>query len=134
VPRTGEEPMVAHLANQAIFDFGIFEHRIQYLKPLHKWLMKKTLYTQQYAILLTMLKEARAKVGLTQSDIAKKMRMSQSDVSKCELGQRRLDVIELKLWVEILGDSLAGFLADFESRLPANVIASPRKVGGARRE
>jgi len=94
--------------------------------------MKKTLYTQQYAILLALLREARASVGLTQSEVAKLLRMSQSDVSKCELGQRRLDVIELKLWVEILGGSLAEFLADFESRLPPNVLSIPRKVGAPR--
>jgi transcriptional regulator with XRE-family HTH domain len=96
--------------------------------------MKKTLYTQQYAILLAMLREARAKVGLTQADVAKKLRVSQSDVSKCELGQRRLDVVELKLWVETLGVPLTEFLTAFEARLPDNLATSQRRGGSARKE
>ncbi len=84
--------------------------------------MQKTLYTRQYEVMLGMLREARADAGMTQVDLAKKLDISQSDVSKCEQGARRLDVIELKLWVEAVGGQLQVFLQAFEARLQTDVV------------
>lgn len=42
-----------------------------------------------------MLADARKKVGLTQQDLARKLRKPQSFVSNYEKGQRRIDVLEL---------------------------------------
>jgi transcriptional regulator with XRE-family HTH domain len=39
--------------------------------------------------------EARKKAGLTQSQLARKLRKSQSFVAKYEGGERRIDVVEL---------------------------------------
>jgi len=84
--------------------------------------MQKTLYTRQYEVMLGMLREARTDAGMTQVDLAKRLDMSQSDVSKCEQGARRLDVIELKLWVEAVGGQLQAFLQAFEARLQSDVV------------
>jgi transcriptional regulator with XRE-family HTH domain len=84
--------------------------------------MQKTLYTRQYEVMLGMLREARTDAGMTQVDLAKKLDMSQSDVSKCEQGARRLDVIELKLWIEAVGGQLQAFLQAFEARLQSDVV------------
>jgi len=86
------------------------------------WPMQKTLYTRQYEVMLGMLREARTDAGMTQVDLAKRLDMSQSDVSKCEQGARRLDVIELKLWVEAVGGQLQAFLQAFEARLQSDVV------------
>lgn len=85
-------------------------------------LVGNRIYTRQYEILLGMLREARANSGLTQVEVAEKLEISQSDVSKCEQGARRLDVIELKLWVEALGGRLPEFLQAFEARLSVDLI------------
>ena len=84
--------------------------------------MLKTLYTRQYEVLLDMLRDARANAGLTQVELAQRLEISQSDVSKCEQGARRLDVVELKLWVEALGARLPDFLAAFEAKVGADLI------------
>jgi transcriptional regulator with XRE-family HTH domain len=42
--------------------------------------------------------EARQKAGLTQQQLAKRLRRPQSFVSKYEGGERRIDVVEF-LWV-----------------------------------
>ncbi|MBJ7900933.1 MAG: helix-turn-helix domain-containing protein [Cyanobacteria bacterium RI_101] len=56
--------------------------------------MQKSLYSKQYRTFLKLLKEARLDAGLTQSDVARRIRRPQSFVSKCESGERRIDVIE----------------------------------------
>ena len=84
--------------------------------------MLKTLYTRQYEIMLDMLREERNRAGLTQVEVARLLDISQSDVSKCEQGSRRLDAIELKLWVEALGGRLPVFLQAFEARIEADLI------------
>ncbi|HEX7550759.1 MAG TPA: helix-turn-helix transcriptional regulator [Candidatus Methylomirabilis sp.] len=48
-----------------------------------------------YRLFLKRLREARLAAGLTQIDVAAKLRRPQSFVSKCESGERRVDVVEL---------------------------------------
>lgn len=90
--------------------------------------MHKTVYTRQYAVLLHELRAARTRSGLTQNELAIKLEMSQADVSKCERGVRRLDVIELRLWVEALGERLVDFLSVVEDHLEVDVVRSTRKA------
>lgn len=56
--------------------------------------VKKALYERSYAAFTSLLKEERKKAGMTQAQLAKKLRRPQSYVSKYERGERRLDVIE----------------------------------------
>ena len=73
--------------------------------------MQKTLYTQQYQALLAQLRKARVDAGITQRQLASKLEASQDEISKCETGVRRLDVVELKLWLDALGTTMPEFLA-----------------------
>lgn len=73
--------------------------------------MQKTLYSQQYQQLLVQLRELRLAQGITQSELAERLGWTQMNVSKVETSVRRLDVIELKLWVEALGSNLPAFVA-----------------------
>lgn len=72
--------------------------------------MQKSLYTRQYQRLLEQLKKARHEAGLSQQQLAERLQARQDEISKCETGVRRLDVVELKLWVEALGLELVEFL------------------------
>ena len=94
--------------------------------------MQKTVYTRQYEVLLTLLREARAQAGMTQIQLGKLLDVSQSDVSKAELGSRRLDVIELKLWIEALGGSLPALLSELDSRLAADPSRIRSRQGSRR--
>lgn len=82
--------------------------------------MEKSLYTSEYKLFLEMLRAARQQVGLTQEDVASRLRATQSFVSKCERGERRLDVVELREWCEAIGISLEKFVTSFDHacRLP----------------
>lgn len=63
----------------------------------------KTTYTEKYKNLLINLIRARKEAGLTQSDLSKKLNRPQSFVSKIEIGERRLDVIEFIEITQLLG-------------------------------
>ena len=56
--------------------------------------MPRSLRSPRSAALRTLLIQARQKVGLTQADLAGRLRRPQSYVSKYEAGERRLDVVE----------------------------------------
>lgn len=57
--------------------------------------MSKSQHTQKYKKLLHALKAARLEAGMTQDEVAKRFGSHASFVSKCEAGERRIDVIEL---------------------------------------
>jgi transcriptional regulator with XRE-family HTH domain len=56
--------------------------------------MNKSIYTKAYQKFLSFLKESRISAGITQVELAKKLGTSQSVISKCEIGERRVDLIE----------------------------------------
>jgi len=58
--------------------------------------MSKSVYSDDYKMIIKRLKEARLEVGLSQQDVANKLNKPQSYVSKIESGERRLDVAEIK--------------------------------------
>ncbi|MCG3132734.1 MAG: hypothetical protein FLDDKLPJ_03600 [Phycisphaerae bacterium] len=64
---------------------------------------KKSIFTERYRRLKTLLIEARAAAGLTQAELASKLARPQSFVSKYERGERRLDLIELMEVCDALG-------------------------------
>jgi transcriptional regulator with XRE-family HTH domain len=54
-----------------------------------------SLHSAAYRLFLQKLRQARERSGLTQVEVAAKLRTTQTFVSKCERGERRLDIIEL---------------------------------------
>jgi transcriptional regulator with XRE-family HTH domain len=80
-------------------------------------MMRKSIHTKEYAVFLELLIEARHSAGLTQGQLGEKLLIEQPGISKIERGERRLDVIELKMICERLGIPLGDFIADLEKRL-----------------
>ncbi len=79
--------------------------------------MDKKLYTRQQRILLELLRELRQEAGLRQQDVADLIEEPQSFVSKYEIGERRLDILELREVCQVLKVSLADFAARLDERL-----------------
>lgn len=73
--------------------------------------MEKSIWSEQYLQLCTVLRQLRWEAGLTQVDIAERLDVPQSFVSKYESGERRLDVIELRHVAEALGTNLEGVVS-----------------------
>lgn len=72
---------------------------------------------QDQTILQEMLRELRANAGMRQSDLAHKLGVTQSMVSKYEVGERRLDVLEIRNICRLLGITLVEFADKLERRL-----------------
>ncbi|OZE04010.1 transcriptional regulator [Rhodococcus sp. 05-2255-3B1] len=65
--------------------------------------MEKSIYSDEYRQLCLTLRKLRVEAGLTQVNVAAKLGVPQSFVSKYESGERRLDVIELEHVARALG-------------------------------
>lgn len=79
--------------------------------------MKKSLFSEDYKCFLKLLREVRERKGLTQEQVAERLETTQSIISKCERGERRLDVVELKAWCQAINISLPAFIGEFEKAL-----------------
>lgn len=64
---------------------------------------KKSVFTDRYNLLKTLLIEARHDAGLTQSELAGRLSRPQSFVSKFERAERRLDLVEFLEVANALG-------------------------------
>ena len=64
----------------------------------------------RYRDFLERLRSARNDAGLTQEEVARTLGKPQSFVSKCESGERRVDVVELERFAEIYGKAVSYFL------------------------
>lgn len=79
--------------------------------------MTKSHYSRHQTNLQDLLRRVRLKDGLRQQDLAKRLRMPQSFVSKYESGERRLDLVEIRQICKAIGMSLADFVQMFEESL-----------------
>jgi transcriptional regulator with XRE-family HTH domain len=79
--------------------------------------MEKTIYSREYPVVLRLLRAAREKAGMTQVDLAEKLGLTQSFVSKIERGDRRLDIVQLRTVCKALGLPLLAFVKQLESEL-----------------
>lgn len=57
------------------------------------------------------LRELRETLGLSQGEVAEKLNKTQSYVSRCETGNRRLDIFELEAFAKLYGKPISYFLS-----------------------
>ncbi|MBE7157487.1 MAG: helix-turn-helix transcriptional regulator [Rhodospirillales bacterium] len=79
---------------------------------------RKSLHTPSYDLILTLLREARLAAGLSQTELAARLRRPQNYVSKCELGERRVDVLEWLEFLDACGGRPTAFLRRMRKAMP----------------
>ncbi len=79
--------------------------------------MQKSIHSRDYQAFQRLLREARERAGMSQEELAERLGETQSFVSKCERGERRLDVVETWRFCEALGVSFRGFAAKLDAAL-----------------
>ena len=84
--------------------------------------MEKSAFSKEYRLFLVNLRTARKKARLTQEQLATLLGETQSFVSKVERGERRLDVVELRVFCRALKVPFP----DFISKLHRAITASER--------
>ena len=67
--------------------------------------MDKTIHSLEYRAFLKLLRETWIQARITQVDLAAKIDETQTFISECERGERRIDVIELRTFCAALGIS-----------------------------
>lgn len=77
----------------------------------------KTLRSRGHRALLAVLVEVRRKAGLTQTQLAGRLRWPQSRVAKVEVGERRIDPVECAAWAKGCGMTPRAFFSLFSRRL-----------------
>ncbi|MBH0777956.1 helix-turn-helix transcriptional regulator [Nocardia sp. NEAU-351] len=74
--------------------------------------MAKSLYSAEHLRFCAVLRRLRVESGLTQLDLAERLRKPQSFVSRYETGERRLDVAEARSVAAALGVRLQDVVAE----------------------
>ena len=112
--------MYDHRRKQFVVEVIIVLNRIEYYRQLnnrlryiwnirfwnirisnvHIWVSKvkamlKSIHSARYQLFLGLLKQARLDAGVTQTELAETIGVTQSTISKMETGERRLDLVEL---------------------------------------
>ena len=80
--------------------------------------MAGTVHTEAYREVLRTLIEARGAAGLSQAALADRLGKPASFVGKYELGERRLDIVELMVVLKALNLSFDAFWTQANVQLP----------------
>lgn len=83
--------------------------------------MAGSVHTAAYKHLLSELIEVRSRAGLSQAQLAQRIRKPASFVGKYELGERRLDVIELMVVLNSLGADSTDFINRLQNFVPTEL-------------
>lgn len=66
-----------------------------------------SVYSEEYQLVITALKNARKARGITQAQLAEALGKPQSFIAKVENGERRLDVVEFVHLARLVGVDVA---------------------------
>lgn len=69
-----------------------------------------TRHPERYREMLGRLREARRAAGLTQVEAAARLGVPQTFISRVELGERRIDPLELQEFADLYGKPIGYFL------------------------
>ena len=81
----------------------------------------RPLHDSEYAVAVEVLRDLRAEQGVTQEDLAERLGVDQSVISKIERRQRRVDIAELRRLCGALKIPLSRFVERFERALRLSV-------------
>jgi transcriptional regulator with XRE-family HTH domain len=91
--------------------------------------VKKTRFSHQDEAFRALLKELRQSRGMTQAQLAKRLRVPQSVVSKYESSERSLDFVETAAVCAALDVSLVDFAGMYLDRCPPPKARHSAKEG-----
>ncbi len=85
-------------------------------------------YKKRYKVFGEVLQSIRKQqVNISQVELAKRLSMKQSYVSKTETGERRLDIMELMEYCNAMDLCLTDFIFRLEWRLSSAKLISPKR-------
>lgn len=87
-----------------------------------------SVYTREYQVFLLCLVAARERSGLSQRALAEKLDRSYSYVAKCETGYVRMDIYQIRQYLDAVKMPFVEFMQEYEVSLMSNspLPAPPR--------
>lgn len=92
--------------------------------------MSKSIFSDEYRAFRELLRDLRVRKGVTQAQLSAALGMAQSFVSKYEMGERRLDFIEVGRICGELGIGLEAFAKSYAKALAKSDGNKPKGKGG----
>jgi transcriptional regulator with XRE-family HTH domain len=93
--------------------------------------MEKSTHTPEYDRLKSTLRETRQGAGLSQRELALRLRVPHSWVAKVESGERRIDLIEFGWFIAGCGGDAISICGEILRKLPPKRAARRSKGGRA---
>lgn len=90
------------------------KRRSQYKPLLGVSQVPKSVYSEPYQIFIQILRKEREATELSQEKLALKLGKPQSYVSKIELGERQINLVELQEWCDELEIPLIDFIQKWQ--------------------
>lgn len=90
--------------------------------------MSLSTHNSDYQLLLSILKTSRKRVKVSQVELAERLGNTQTFVSKCERGERRIDAVELVEFAEALGVSPLELLGEYLDKRSSSLLTHNRKT------
>ena len=98
---------------------------------VQRWQVPKSNFTDEYRIFRELLRELRGERGVKQAELSSALGMPQSFVSKYEMGERRLDFVELAQICDYLNYPLESFVAAYRKATKSALAGkSPKSKRG----
>lgn len=79
--------------------------------------MGKSIHQKRYHIMIALLRNKREAIGMTQIQLAERLDVSQTVISKIETCERRLDVVELIDVCNAINISVIDFFNELNTKL-----------------
>lgn len=111
-----------------ITHFGIFYFGLQ------DGQVSKSIFSVEYRTFRELLRDLRVRKGVTQAQLSTALGMAQSFVSKYEMGERRLDFIEVDRICVELGIGLEAFARSYAKALAKSGGKKRAKGKGGRKD
>jgi transcriptional regulator with XRE-family HTH domain len=89
--------------------------------------LEKSIFSREYEVFCRLLRTVRQEAGLSQYSMADRLQTTQSWISKCERGERRIDAVELRRFCMAMGIRPDAFMR----RLDEAIQALPQDEGGS---
>lgn len=84
----------------------------------------KSIHSPDYHVLLRLLREARQRAGMTQTQIAERLGYRTSAISKMERGELRLDFVQVRDYCRAVGLPLRELVERFETEVEVQAEGS----------
>jgi hypothetical protein len=78
----------------------------------------KSLHSPRYRSVVRLMKAMRKRAGLSQGELAARLKRPRTYVTKCELGERRVDVLEWLEYCQACGEKPLEVTRELISRRP----------------